>query len=125
MEEIEQRLARTLFAMVEGSGPEFAVVQDPESGGYVQFAAAGDVVRMEATSNEFLPADEQLSVEQIERLRRRGFSDPDPNHAREIPLEPGEASRRTQMTQVAQEAVEILRQIYRIPSEALELQTDD
>lgn len=125
MEEIEQRLERTLFAMAEGSGPEFAVVQDAESAGYVQFAVDGDVLRMEVTSNEFLPVDEQLSAEQIERLRGRGFSDPDPNHAREIAVEPGEGSRRTQMAQVALEAVAILQEIYGVSREALELQTDD
>ena len=125
MEEIERRLARTLFAMAEGSGPEFAIVQDPEAAGYVQFAADEGVLHMEAVSNEYLPVDEQLRPEQIESLRGRGFSEPEPNHARDIPLEASEASRRSQAAEVSQEAVGILTHVYGISRDALEVQTDD
>ena len=124
-ERIAPRLARTLVAIAEGSGPEFASLQAPGSGAYVQFTLHEGRLILEAVCNEFLPADEQLSEAQIAWLGERGFSEPDPNHRREIELEPGEGSRRAQMTQVASEAVKIMRELYGVPSDDLEVQTDD
>ncbi len=124
-EQIAPRLARTLVAIAEGSGPEFATIQAPESGAYVQFTLHEGQLIFEAVCNEFLPADEQLSQAQIAWLGEHGFSEPDPNHRREIELEPGDGPLRAQMTQVAQDAVQIMQELYGVSSDDLEVQTDD
>ena len=124
--DLPQRLARTLLAVAADSGPEFALLQDPASGACVQFVAgnSGQLI-FEAVSNEFLPDNAQLAPAQIDWLRARGFSEPDPSHQREITLQAAPNAGRAQLTQVARDAIEVLRDLYVLPSDTLEMQTDD
>jgi hypothetical protein len=117
---LQRELAKALAVLGEGEC-QYLILSDQRTWRYVQFAVeAGEPLRAEAVSNNYLPGDHCLSQKEIRALLRLGWRPPDAE------ADPGKPTKGTNyfrcferpvdLDRVAALAVRTLRDVFQTPS---------